>query len=146
MKILKMKNRYSSTLFIFLKSKCFEFCQSIQAAKAEDIKKNFQKVYFFLNHNPKNYFDERNQDLIKKSFYANGYTFEESLKLKNQILELFGISFKNKKSIFGFPEQRIESDAFSFWNTYKDALMNQIPKNAKFTKNIDNFFGKSLLR
>jgi len=66
--------------------------------------------------------------------------------LKNQIFDLFGISFKNKKSIFGFPEQRIESDAFSFWNTYKDILRNQIPNNAKFTNDLDNGFGKSLLR
>lgn len=64
-----MKNRYSLTLFIFLKSKCFEFYQNIQSVKAED---------------------------IKKSFYTNGYTFEESFKLKNQILSR--ISFKNKKN------------------------------------------------
>ena len=141
-----MKNTYSSTLFIFLSSICFEFCQSIQVVKAEEINKNFQKEYFPVKHNPKNYFNEKNQDLISKSFYANGYTFEESLKLKNQILDLFGISFKNKKSIFSFPEQRIESDAFSFWNTYKDTLRNQIPKNPKITNDLDNSFGKSLLR
>ncbi len=141
-----MKNRYSSTLFIFLSSICFEFFQSIQVLKAEEINKNFQKEYFSVKHNPKKYFNEKNQDLINKSFYSNGYTFEESLKLKNQIFDLFGISFKNKKSIFGFPEQRIESDAFSFWNTYKDILRNQIPNNAKFTNDLDNGFGKSLLR
>ena len=145
-RILKMKNRYSSTIFIFLSSICFEFCQSIQVAKAEEFNKSFQKEYFLVNHHQKNYFNEKAQDQIKKSFYANGYTFEESLKLKNQILDLFGISFKNKNSIFGFPEQRIESDAFSFWNTYKDVLRDQIPKNAKFTNDLDNGFGKSLLR
>ena len=121
-----MKNRYSSTLIIFLSIMCFEFCQSIQLAKAEEYKKN--------------------QDLIKKSFYTNGYTFEESLKLKNQIHDLLGISFKNKNSIFGFPEKRIESDAFAFWDTYKDVLRNQIPKNPKITNDLDNGFGKSLLR
>ena len=97
-----MKNRYSSTIFIFLKSKCCELCQSIKVPKAENIKKNFQKVNFLLNHNPKNYFNKKRQDLIKKSLYKNGYTFEESFKLKNQILDLLGISFKNKKSIFLF--------------------------------------------
>ena len=141
-----MKNRYSSILFIFLSGICFEICQSIQEVKAEEFNKSFQKEYFLMNHNPKNYFNEKNPDLIKKSFYANGYTFEESLKMKNQILDLLGISFKNKKSIFGFPEQRIESDAFSFWNAYKNILRNQIPKNAKFTNDLDNGFGKSLLR
>ena len=109
-----MKKRYSSTFFIFLSILCFEFCNGIQVAKAEELNKNNQKEYFSVNHNPKNYFNEKNQDLIKKSFYAKGYTFEESLKLRNQILDLFGISFKNKNSIFSFPEQRIESDAFSF--------------------------------
>ena len=141
-----MINRSSSTLFISLLSMCFYFFQIIQVVKAEEINKNFQKEYFSVKHNPKNYFNEKNQDLISKSFYANGYTFEESLKLKNQILDLFGISFKNKKSIFSFPEQRIESDAFSFWNTYKDMLRNQIPKNPKITNDLDNSFGKSLLR
>ena len=141
-----MINRYSSTLFIFLLSMCFDFFQSIQVVKAEEINKNFQKEYFSVKQNPINYFNEKNQDLISKSFYANGYTFEESLKLKNQILDLFGISFKNKKSIFSFPEQRIESDAFSFWNTYKDMMRNQIPKNPKITNDLDNSFGKSLLR
>ena len=141
-----MKNRYSSTLFIFLSNICFELCQSIQLAKAEEINKNFQKEYFSVKHNPKNYFNEKNQDLLSKSFYANGYTFEESLKLKNQILDLFGISFKNKKSIFSFPEQRIESVAFSFWNTYKAMLRNQIQKNPKITNDLDYSFGKSLLR
>ena len=142
-----MKNRYSSTIFfIFLKSKCCELCQSIKVPKAENIKKNFQKVNFLLNHNPKNYFNEKNQDLIEKSFYTNGYTFEESLKFKNQIFDLFGISFKNKNSIFEFPEQRIESDAFSFWDTYKDLMRNQIPKNPKITSDLDNGFDTSLLR
>ena len=141
-----MKNRYSSALFIFLSSLCFEFCNNIQVAKAEEFNTNLQKEYFSLNQNPKNYFNEKNQDLIEKSFYANGYTFEESLKFKNQIFDLFGISFKNKNSIFGFPEQRIESDAFSFWDTYKDVLRNQIPKNPKITNDLDNGFGTSLLR
>tara|TARA_B100001989_G_C24382923_1_gene385239 strand:+ start:167 stop:592 length:426 start_codon:yes stop_codon:yes gene_type:complete len=141
-----MKNRYTSILFIFLSSISFEFFQSIKLANAEEINKNFQKENFSVKHNSKNYFKEKNQNLINNSFYANGYTFEESLKLKNQILDLFGISFKNKNSIFGFPEQRIESDAFSFWITYEDVLRNQIPKNAKFTNDLDNGFGNSLLR
>ncbi len=63
-------------------------------------------------------------------------------KLKNQILDLLGILFENKKSIFGFPLQRIESDTFSFWNIHKDVLSKQIPKNAKLTNNLDNRFGK----
>ena len=78
-----------------------------------------------MNHNPKSYFNEKRQDLIKNSIYKYGYIFEESFKLKNQILDLLGISFKNKKSIFSFPMQRIEFDAFSFWNIYKYVLRNK---------------------
>ena len=141
-----MKNRYSSTLFIFLSSICFEFCNNIQVAKAEEFNTNLQKEYFSVNHNQKNYFNVKGQEYIKNSFYKNGYTFEESLKFKNQIFDLFGISFKNKNSIFGFPEQRIESDAFSFWDTYKDLMRNQIPKNPKITSDLDNGFDTSLLR
>ena len=137
-----MKNRYSSKIFIFLKSKCCELCQSIQVPKAENIKKNFQKVNFLLNHNPKNYFNEKRQALIKNSLCKYGYTFEESFKLKNQILDLLGISFKNKKSIFSFSAKKIKSYVFSFWNIYKDVLRKQILKNAKFTNNFDNGFGK----
>ena len=129
-------------MFNFLKSKCCEFRQSSQVAKAENIKICFQKVNFLLNHNPKNYFNEKRQDLIKKSLYKNEYAFKKSFKLKNQILDLLVISFKNKKSIFGFHVQRIESDAFSFWNIYKDVLKKQIAKNPKFTNNLDNGFGK----
>ena len=141
-----MKNRYSSTFFIFLSSMCFEFCNNIQVAKAEEFNTNLQKEYFSVDHNPTNYFKEKDQEYINKSFYKNGYTFEESLKLKNQIFDLFGISFKNKNSIFGFPEQRIESDAFSFWDAYKDLMRNQIPKNPKITSDLDNGFDTSLLR
>tara|TARA_Y100000287_G_scaffold179626_1_gene173636 strand:+ start:121 stop:543 length:423 start_codon:yes stop_codon:yes gene_type:complete len=140
-----MKNIYSSTLLIFLSIICFEFCQRIQLAKAEEFNKSSHQEYFLVNH-PKNYLNQKDQDYIKKSFYKNGYTFEESLKLKNQILDLFGISLKSKNSIFGFPEQRIESDAFSFWDTYKDVLRNQIQKNPKITNDLDNGFGTSLLR
>ena len=31
----------------------------------------------------------KTKNLIEKSFYKNGYTFEESLKFKNQIFDLF---------------------------------------------------------
>ena len=140
-----MKNRYSSTLLIFLSIMSFEFCQRIQLAKAEEFNKSSHQEYFLVNH-PKNYFNQKDQDYIKKSFYKNGYTFEESLKFKNQIFDLFGISFKNKNSIFGFPEQRIESDAFSFWDTYKDLMKNQISKDPKITSDLDNGFNTSLLR
>ena len=97
-----MKNRYSSTFFIFLSSMCFEFCNNIQGAKAEEFNTNLQKEYFSLNHNPKNYFNEKDQDLIKKSFYEKWIYFRGKFKIKTKFFDLFGISFKNKNSIFGF--------------------------------------------
>ena len=141
-----MKNRYTSILLIFLSSISFEYSKNLKGVKAEVINKNYQKEYFSLAENRTNNFNERNNDLIKKSFYESGYTFEESLKLKNQFLDLFGISFKNKSSIFGFPEKRIESDAFIFWDAYKHLLKNQITKNTKITNDLDNGFNTSLLR
>ena len=63
-----MKNKYSSTLFISLKIKCYEFFQNTQVVKSENIKKIFQKVNFLLNQNPKNYFNKKRQDLIKKVY------------------------------------------------------------------------------
>ena len=140
-----MKTRYSSILLILFSIICIEYGKNLTSAKAEEININSQKEYFSRTTNP-TLFSKKNNFLIQKSFYGNGYTFEESLKLKNQILDLLGISFKSKKTIFSFPEQRIESDAFSFWNTYKDMLRNQIPKNPKITNDLDNSFGKSLLR
>ena len=132
-------------MFNFLKSKYCEFRQSSQVAKAENIKICLQKVNFLLNYNPKNYFNEKSQELKKKNLYKKGYTFKKGFKLKNQILDLLGISFENKKSIFGFTLQRIESDTFSFWNIHKDVLRKHIPKNAKLTNNLDNRFGKVYL-
>ena len=131
---------------IFLSSISFEYCKNLKGAKAENINTNFQKEYFSLTENRTNNSNERKSDLIKKSFYESGYTFEESLKLENQFLDLFGISFKNKSSIFGFPEKRIESDAFVFWDAYQHVLRNQITKNTKITNDLDNGFNTSLLR
>ena len=97
-----MKNKYFSTLIILLLSMCFEFRQGIKLAKAEEFNKSSQKEYFLVNHNPKNYFNEKNQDLIKKSFYANGYTFEESLKLKIKSLTFFEFHLKLKTQYLVF--------------------------------------------
>ena len=55
-----------------------------------------------------------------------------------------GISFKNKSSFFSFPEQRIESDSFIFWETYENSLETQIQKKHKLTKDLDNGFNTSL--
>tara|TARA_Y100000589_G_scaffold7776_1_gene6558 strand:- start:919 stop:1368 length:450 start_codon:yes stop_codon:yes gene_type:complete len=146
LKFLKMKNRYYSIFFILLSFICYASYKSIKAAKAQTYNLHFQKKNFSSITNGDFYQNKDNEDLMKKSFYQKGYTFEESLKIKNQILDLLGISFKNKKSIFSFPEQRIESDAFSFWDAYKNTLRNQIPKNAKFTNDLDNGFNSSLFR
>ena len=46
---------------------CFEFFQSFHLAKAEEFNKSSLKEYFLVNH-PKNYFNEKDQDYLKKSF------------------------------------------------------------------------------
>ena len=140
-----MKIRYYSILLILLSSIFFEYSKSIKGLKAQSYNTNFKSDNFSIDNGKIN-LEQKNNDLIKESFYKKGYTFEESLKLKNQIFNLFGISFKNKKLIFGFPEQRIESDAFGFWNAYKDTLRNQIQKDAKITNDLDNGFNSSLFQ
>ena len=141
-----MKNSFFSIFLIILSSICFEYSKNIKGAKAQTFNTYFQTESFASKTIGKSNFNKKNTAQIKKSFYQKGYTFEESLKIKNQILDLLGISFKNKKSFFSFPEQRIESDAFGFWNAYKDALRNQIPKNAKFTNDLDNGFSTSIFK
>ena len=141
-----MKNRFYSIFIILLSCICYEYSKSIKEAKAQPYNLHFQKENSSLITKGDSYQNKENEDLMKRSFYQKGYTFEESLKIKNQILDLLGISFKNKKSIFGFPEQRIESDAFSFWDAYKDTLRNQIPRKPKITNDLDNGYDTSLLR
>ena len=130
-----MKIKYLRIFFLLFFGLGLEYSNFLSNANANSQKTNFQNEYSS---------SMQNKYLINQSFYKNGYTFEESLRAKNQILDLFGISSKNKNSFFSFPEQRIESDSFIFWKTYKNFLLDQIPKNPKLTKDLDNGFNTSL--
>ena len=118
----------------------------LNSANAHSFHSKVQKEYNYSIRNKKFYFGKKNKYLINRNFYKNGYNFEESLKPKNQILDLFGISFKSKDSFFSFPEQRIESDSFIFWKTYKKFLLDQLPQKPKLTRDINNGFNTSLNR
>lgn len=139
-----MKNKYPLFFLILLLVMDLEYFKFMSRANAHSFNTNIQKVNNSSKINRKIYFGGKNKNLINRSFYKHGYTFEESLKPTNQILDLFGISSKSKHSFFSFPEQRIESDSFIFWKTYKHFLLDQIPKNPKLTKDLDNGFNTSL--
>ena len=141
-----MKNKYFSIFSILLFLIGLEYSKFLSTANAHSFNTNIQKEYNSSIRNRKIYFGKNNKNLINQSFYKHGYTFEESLKQKNQILDLFGISSKSKHSFFSFPEQRIESDSFIFWKTYKKFLLDQLPKKNKLTRDLDNGFNSSLNR
>ena len=141
-----MKNPYYITFLIFSFSIILESTRFVKSIKAIPHTMNSIDEFIF----PKQIKDssiarDKNERLIQ-SFYRNGYTYEESLKTKNQFFDLFGFSFKNKNKILGFPEQRIESDAFLFWKAYNILLEDQIDKNKKITKDLDNGFNTSLYK
>ena len=138
------KENYSQLFLILFLGVGFESLNFLKNANAHSLNSDYQKENVYLKRDKKIYFGKKNRHLINKSFYKHGYTFEESLKPKNQLLDLFGISIKNKSSSFSFPEQRIESDSFIFWETYENSLETQIPKKYKLTKDLDNGFNTSL--
>ena len=141
-----MKTKYFLNFLIFPLTIILECSNFLKSAEAYPL--NINSRYELIS-------SKQNKDYIKvidikeklnQSFYRNGYTYEESLKIKNQILDLFGVSFKNKRNILNFPEQRIESDAFLFWEAYKFLLEDQIDNNKKFTRDLDNGFNTSLYK
>ena len=141
-----MKNKYHTIFFILSLGTGLVCSNLLDSVNAQSFNSNVQKKYNYSKRYRKIYSLGKNKDQINKSFYKHGYTFEESLKPKNKFLDLFGISSKSKHSFFSFPEQRIESDSFIFWKTYKNLLLDQIPKKPKFTKDINNGFNTSLNR
>ena len=141
-----MKNRYYITFLIFSFTIFLESTRFFKSVKATPLTMN-SIDHFISSKQIKDSSKARdNNDRLNQSFYRNGYTYEESLKTKNQIFDLFGFSFKNKNKILGFPEQRIESDAFLFWKAYQILLEDQINKNKKITQDLDNGFNTSLYK
>ena len=141
-----MKNRYYITFLIFSFTIFLESARFFKSVKATPLTMNSIDQFISSKQIKDSSKARENNDRLNQSFYRNGYTYEESLKTKNQIFDLFGFSFKNKNKILGFPEQRIESDAFLFWKAYQILLEDQINKNKKITQDLDNGFNTSLYK
>ena len=141
-----MKNRYYITFFIFSFTIILGSTRFVKSVKANHHTMNSIDKFISSKQIKDSLKARDNNERLNQSFYRNGYTYEESLKTKNQIFDLFGFSFKNKNKILGFPEQRIESDAFLFWKAYNILLEDQIDKNKKITQDLDNGFNTSLYK
>ena len=98
-----------------------------------------RNVYPIASKNPSYDFK-----LLYDEFYRSGYTYEESLRLENQILDFIGVSLKQGKVKFSFPESRIDFDGRRFWSTYQKLLRNQLAESPKLTNDISNGFDSSL--
>ena len=141
-----MINKCSQIFLILLISTFFEFSNLTKSIKASRVHQNSINESAFKTKTNKFNNLVNNKKQLEQSFYKNGYTYEESSKIKYQIFDLLGISFKNQNAILSFPEQRIESDAFQFWKTYKTFLENQVQKDSKVSTDLENGFNTSLFR
>ena len=141
-----MRNKYSQIFLILLFSSFFEFSNLNKSIKASRVYQNSKDESATKTKTNKFNNLANNKKQLDQSFYKNGYTYEESSKTKYQIFDLLGISFKNQNAILSFPEQRIESDAFQFWKTYKTFLENQVQKDSKVSTDLENGFNTSLFR
>ena len=85
--------------------------------------------------------------VFKKIVYKNSYTQEESQAVPNQIEDFLGTKnlFKNKKTIFGYPEQRISRDSQLLWKTYNYYMNKQFNSFSKNTSDIFNGYDSSLI-
>ena len=86
--------------------------------------------------------------IFNKVVYKNSYTQEESQLVPNQIEDLLGTKnlFKDKKVIFGYPEQRISKDSSLLWNTFNYYLNRQFNTFSKNTSDIFNGYDSSLMQ
>ncbi len=83
-------------------------------------------------------------DSLYSDFYSAGFTYEQSLRKRNQILNLLGISFKKTSSIFSFPEQRIDHDARLFWKSYLRLQDEQFTDFSFHSSDIQNGYNSSI--
>ena len=80
--------------------------------------------------------------------YKNSYTQEESQLIQNQIEDLLGTKnlFKDKKVVFGYPDQRIIRDSQLLWQTFNYYLNKQLNPFSKNTSDIFNGYDSSLMQ
>ena len=94
------------------------------------------------------YCEESNsiEDAFEQALYKNSYSQVQSQKLTSQLDDFFGSKylFSKKKSISGFPENRIVKDSEVVWETYNIFLGKQINPISKNSNDIYNGFNSSI--
>ena len=94
------------------------------------------------------YCEESNsiEDAFEQALYKNSYSQVQSQKISSQLDDFFGSKylFSEKKSISGFPENRIVRDSELVWETYKIFLDKQLNPISKNTNDIYNGFNSSI--
>jgi len=86
------------------------------------------------------------EDAFDQALYKNSYSQVQSQKISSQLDDFFGSKylFSEKKSISGFPENRIARDSEVFWETYHIFLNKQLNPISKNSNDIYNGFNSSL--
>ena len=124
---------------------------------------NFKAISSPLNCESEIIFDSRNNpskemiiceesksidSVFNKFVYKNSFTQEESQLVSNQIEDFLGTKnlFKDKKIIYGYPEQRISRDSVLLWKTYDYYLNKQFNTFSKNTSDIFNGYDSSLMQ
>ena len=94
------------------------------------------------------YCEESNsiEDAFEQALYKNSYSQVQSQKISSQLDDFFGSKylFRKKKSISGFPENRIVSDSEVVWETYNIFLDKQLNPISKNSNDIYNGFNSSI--
>ena len=94
------------------------------------------------------YCEESNsiEDAFEQALYKNSYSQVQSQKISSQLDDFFGSKylFSKKKSISGFPENRIVRDSEMVWETYKIFLDKQLNPISKNSNDIYNGFNSSI--
>lgn len=87
--------------------------------------------------------------IFNKVVYKNSYRHEESQLVPNQIEDFLGtknLFNKDKKIIYGYPEQRISRDSEILWKTFNYYLNKQFNTFSKNSSDIFNGYDSSLMQ
>ena len=86
------------------------------------------------------------QDVFEQALYKNSYNQVQSQKVSSQLDDFLGSKylFSEKKSISGYPENRIVRDSEAVWETYNIFLEKQLNPISKNTNDIYNGFNSSI--
>jgi len=86
------------------------------------------------------------ENVFDQALYKNSYSQVQSQKISSQLDDFFGSKylFSKKKSISGFPENRIVKDSEVVWETYNIFLDKQLIPISKNSNDIYNGFNSSL--